>query len=93
MFALFELIILALLYFVSYAVYQIAKKTYMLELFAYMLRKFNIIFYLGDIFYAVGIGVSGNGFYEFLTKGNFETLAISYGLCAIIIGAILRSRT
>ena len=74
MFGLFEIIVLALLYSVLYLIYYAARKIYMLELFAFVLRKFNVIFYIGDIFYAVGIGVSGNGFYEYLTKGDFETL-------------------
>ena len=50
-------------------------------------------FYLmGDISYALGIGVAGNGLYELFTKNIMELYALFIGIFAIIGGTILRER-
>lgn len=47
---------------------------------------------MGDISYALGIGVAGNGLYELFTKNIMELYALFIGIFAIIGGTILRER-
>jgi hypothetical protein len=56
------------------------------------LEQIGVLYYIGDILYATGIGVSGNGFYDLITKEIIEMTAIIVGLFAIISGAILRKK-
>ena len=55
-------------------------------------RNAKFFYFLGDISYALGIGVAGNGFYELLSKSINELYAIIIGMFAIIGGTILRER-
>ena len=50
----------------------------------------DLIKIIGDVFYGLGIGVAGNGFYDLLSTGSFDTVTVIVGFFAIIVGAILK---
>lgn len=45
---------------------------------------------IGDIAYAMGIGIAGNGLYNWLTDQPYTIFAIFVGVLGIIFGAILK---
>lgn len=45
---------------------------------------------IGDIAYAMGIGIAGNGLYNWLTNQPYTIFAIFVGILGIIFGAILK---
>ncbi|MDD3466544.1 MAG: hypothetical protein PHE67_05270 [Campylobacterales bacterium] len=96
MFGLFELIIFSIVYLVfAFGVWltKALRPVSLLEFAISYLVRYQIIYYFGDISYAIGIGVSGNGIYDYLKDGKtFNAVAIFGGLCAIILGAYVRRR-
>lgn len=92
MFGLFEIMIMGIVYCVYLALVKIFRIGIVLELISYYLLKYNIIFYVGDVSYALGIGVAGNGIYDYMKDDSVQAIAIFGGFCAIIGGAYLRRR-
>jgi hypothetical protein len=96
MFGIFELIVFFIGYLVTKFVVWLTRTfrlAGLLEFATSYLIRYQIIYYFGDISYAIGIGVSGNGIYDYLKDGKtFNAVAIFGGLCAIILGAYVRRR-
>lgn len=96
MFGLFELIVLFIGYLVFASMVWFIKALRLASLLEYVasyLVRNQIIYYFGDISYAIGIGVSGNGIYDYLKDSKaINSVAIFGGLCAIILGAYVRRR-
>jgi hypothetical protein len=85
------IIIVAIPLYLLYIIITFLFKHFVKQLTLY-LERIGVLHYIGDVLYAIGIGVSGNGLYDFITKENFELTAIITGLFAIISGAILRKK-
>lgn len=96
MFGLFEIALLCVLYLILMLAKWLAKTLRLESLLEYVISylvQYQIIYYFGDISYAIGIGVSGNGIYDYLKDGSVNSVAIFGGLCAIILGVYVRRRT
>jgi hypothetical protein len=89
-FAIFITINIAILYLSYVALLFLFK--YIVKRAAFYLEQIGVLYYLGDVLYATGIGISGNGFYDYITQETFQTTAILTGVSAIISGAILRKK-
>lgn len=53
-------------------------------------RNSGFVKLVGDIAYAMGIGIAGNGLYNWLTNQPYTFFAIFVGVLGIIFGAILK---
>lgn len=53
-------------------------------------RNGRFVRIIGDIAYAMGIGIAGNGLYNWLTNQPFTIFAIFVGVLGIIFGSILK---